>query len=130
MEEYLGSLSVPAITAAVYFIIKIIRHAVGKNVKFEKFVPLIAAGLGVSFAVICFFALPAIIPSENVVVAIVIGGASGLTAIGTDQMIKQFGKKSDESDKTSDTGKSVPTENSEETQKESESQSPENNDKN
>lgn len=93
MEEYLGSISVPAIAAAVYFIIKLIRHAVGQNAKFEKFVPLISAGMGVAFSVICFYALPAVIPATNVVVAIVIGAASGFTAIGTDQMVKQFGKK-------------------------------------
>lgn len=95
MEEYLGSISVPAIAAAVYFIIKLIRHAVGQNAKFEKFVPLISAGMGVAFSVICFYALPAVIPATNVVVAIVIGAASGFTAIGTDQMVKQFGKKGD-----------------------------------
>lgn len=93
MEEYLASISVPAIAAAVYFVVKLIRHAVGKNEKFEKFVPLIAAGLGVIFAVVCFFALPAAIPAGNVIVAIVLGAASGFTAIGTDQMMKQFGKK-------------------------------------
>jgi len=96
MEEYLGTISVPAIAAAVYFIVKLIRHAVGEeNAKFEKFVPLIAAGLGVAFAIVCFYALPAVVPADNVVVAIVIGGASGFTAIGTDQMMKQFGKKDD-----------------------------------
>ena len=64
----------------------------GENAKFEKFVPLIAAALGVIFAVICFFALPKVTPADNVVIAIVIGAASGFTAIGTDQMMKQFGK--------------------------------------
>ena len=95
MEGYLASISVPAIAAAVYFIIKLIRHAVGVNAKFERFIPLIAAALGVIFAVVCFYALPAVIPADNIVVAIVLGGASGFTAIGTDQMMKQFGKKTE-----------------------------------
>lgn len=54
MEEYLATISVPAIAAAVYFIIKLIRYTVGENEKFEKFVPLIAAALGVIFAVYTF----------------------------------------------------------------------------
>lgn len=45
MKEYLGTISVPAIAAAVYFVVKLIRYAAGENVKFEKFVPLISAGL-------------------------------------------------------------------------------------
>lgn len=93
MEEYLGTISVPAIAAVVFFVVKLIRSAVGENAKFEKFVPLMSAGLGIVCGVICFYALPAIIPAGNVVVAIVIGGASGLTAIGTGQMFKQLGKK-------------------------------------
>ncbi len=95
MEEYIKTISVPAIAAAVYFVMKLIRHAAGGNKKFERFIPLMSAGLGVIFGVVCFFALPAIIPADNVVIAIVIGGASGFTAIGTDQMLKQFGEKPD-----------------------------------
>ena len=45
------------------------------------------------FGVIAFFAIPSIIPAENVVVAIVIGGASGLTATGAHQIYKQLEKK-------------------------------------
>ena len=114
MEEYLATISVPAIAAAVYFIIKLfynktyslyfiiklIRYAVGENAKFEKFVPLIVAALGVIFAGICFFALPKVTPADNVVIAIVIGAASVFTAIGTDQMMKQFGKNGDNSKAT------------------------------
>lgn len=102
MEGYLASISVPAIAAAVYFIIKLIRHAVGVNAKFERFIPLIAAALGVVFAIVCFYALPAVIPADNIVVAVVLGGASGFTAIGTDQMMKQFGKKTENPQGTAD----------------------------
>ena len=94
MNEYLGTISVPAIAVAVYFVIKLITFAVGENVKFEKFVPLISAALGVVFGIVCFYAMPSIIPATNVVVAIVIGAASGFTSIGTDYMLKQF-KKTD-----------------------------------
>ena len=95
MEQYLSMISVPAIAVVVYWIVKIVDKAAGGNEKFRRFIPLMSAGLGVIFGVVCFFALPAIIPADNVVIAIVIGGASGFTAIGTDQMLKQFGEKPD-----------------------------------
>lgn len=93
MEKYLESLSVPSIVAASYFIMKLIRYAVGKNEKFERLVPLISFVLGIALGIVCFYAPPAFIPAENVVVAIVIGGESGFSAIGTDVMFRQFGKK-------------------------------------
>lgn len=95
MEQYLNLISVPAIAAVVYWVINIIKHAVGENEKIKKFIPLIAAALGVVCGIICYYAVPSIIPAENIVVAIVIGGASGLTATGTNQIIKQLGKKDD-----------------------------------
>ena len=90
----------PAIAAAVYFIIKLIRYTVGENAKFEKFVPLIAAALGVIFAVICFFALPKVTPRRQCGYSDCNRWASGFTAIGTDQMMKQFGKNGDNSKAT------------------------------
>ena len=91
--EYLELISVPAIVTVVYTLIEIIKKCVGENEKFKRFIPLIATAIGVICGVVCFFALPSIIPASNVVVAIVIGGASGLTATGTKQIIKQLGKK-------------------------------------
>ena len=95
MEQYLNLISVPAIAAIVYWVINIIKHAVGENEKFKKFIPLIAAALGVVCGIVCYYAVPSIIPAPNIVLAIVIGGASGLTATGTNQIIKQLGKKDD-----------------------------------
>ena len=89
MEGYLNLISVPAIATIVFWVINIIKHAVGENEKFKRFIPLIATGFGV----ICYFALPEIIPADNIVVAIVLGGSSGLTAIGANQMIRQVSKK-------------------------------------
>lgn len=99
MEQYLNLISVPAIAAIVYWVINIIKHAVGENEKFKKFIPLIAAGLGIVCGIVCYYALPSIIPAPNIVVAIVIGGASGLTATGTNQIIKQLGKQDDDNEK-------------------------------
>lgn len=82
----------------MYWVINIIKHAVGKNEKFKRFIPLIATGLGVICGVICYFALPEIIPADNIVVAIVLGGSSGLTSIGANQMIRQLLKKEESND--------------------------------
>lgn len=96
--EYLELISVPAIVVVVYVIIEIIKKCVGENEKFKRFIPLIATALGVVCGVVCFFALPSIIPASNIVMAIVIGGASGLTATGTNQIIKQLKDNKGEDD--------------------------------
>lgn len=96
--EYLELISVPAIATIVYWVMNIIKYAVQDNEKFKRFIPLISAALGAVLGVVAFFALPSIIPASNVCIAILIGGASGLTATGTNQIIKQLGKKDDEDD--------------------------------
>ena len=93
MESYLELVSVPAIAAIVYWVIAIIKYAVKENETFKRFIPLIAAGLGVSLGVVAYYLVPGIIPADNVVVAIIIGGASGLTATGVNQIIKQLSGK-------------------------------------
>lgn len=94
--DYLELISVPAIAAIVFALMSAVKYAVN-NTKFDRFVPLLSALLGAAFGVVCFYALPEIIPAKNVVVAAVLGGASGLTATGTHQMVKQLGEKPDAS---------------------------------
>lgn len=94
--EYLELIRVPAIATIVYWVINIIKYAVQENEKFKRFIPLISAALGAVLGVVAFYALPSIIPADNVCVAILVGGASGLTATGTNQIIKQLTKKDDE----------------------------------
>ena len=95
MESYLELVSVPAIAAIVYWVIAIIKYAVKENETFKRFIPLIAAGLGVILGVVAYYLVPGIIPADNVVVAIIVGGASGLTATGVNQIIKQLSGKDD-----------------------------------
>ena len=92
MEAYLELISVPAIAAVVYWVINLIKYAVGENETFKRFIPIVAAVLGAVCGVVCYFAIPAIVPAENLLVAIVIGGASGLTATGANQVFKQLTK--------------------------------------
>lgn len=91
-----------AIATVVYWVIKIVRLASGDNEKFKRFIPLMAAGLGAVCGVICHYAVPSIIPSTNAVVAVVIGGASGLSATGVNQLIKQLTDKSNKTDEKPD----------------------------
>lgn len=95
MESYLELVSVPAIAAVVYWVIAIIKYAVKENETFKRFIPLIAAGLGVILGVVAYYLVPGIIPADNVVVALIVGGASGLTATGVNQIIKQLSGKDD-----------------------------------
>lgn len=92
MEQYLELVSVPAIAAVVYWVVNLIKYIVGENETFKRFIPLIATALGVVSGVVGFYALPSIIPASNLLVAIVIGGASGLTATGANQVLKQLTK--------------------------------------
>lgn len=92
MEELLNAVSVPAIVAVVYFIAELIKYATKNSEAVLRFIPVIAAGLGAVCGLICFFAIPQIMPANNVVVALVYGAASGLTATGFNQIIKQMKK--------------------------------------
>jgi RsiW-degrading membrane proteinase PrsW (M82 family) len=92
MEQSLQALSVPIITVIVYWIITIIKISVNNNEKFCRFIPLLACVLGVTLAIVAYFTVPEVLPTKNLVVAIVLGGASGLSATGTNQIFKQLGK--------------------------------------
>ena len=92
MESFLTGASVPAIAAAVYFAVELIKYTTNNSEGVKRFIPLISAVLGVVFGLVCFLSVPSIIPSSNVVVAAVIGASSGLTATGFNQIIKQVKK--------------------------------------
>lgn len=92
MEELLNLASIPAIAAIVYWIVNLIKYTMRNNEKFTHFLPLIACGIGSIIGIIAFFVVPDIMPTDNIVVAIVFGGASGLSATGFNQIIKQLQK--------------------------------------
>lgn len=97
--------TVPAIAAIVYTLIDIVKTACGGDEKFKRFIPLIAATLGAVISVIAFYFVPGVLETGNVLVAIVIGAASGLSATGTNQAVKQLVKsesKAEEGDETDD----------------------------
>lgn len=90
MENYVELISIPAISVTVYWLIEVIKYTVNGNEKFKRLIPLISLVIGSVFGVVCFYFIPNIIPTDNVLLAIVIGGASGLTATGTNQIFKQL----------------------------------------
>lgn len=92
MEELLTGVSVPAIAAVVYFVVELIKYTTANNEKVLRLIPAFAAVLGLACGLICFFFAPNILPTSNVVVALVLGAASGLTATGFNQIIKQARK--------------------------------------
>lgn len=96
--EYLQIISVPAIATIVYWVVNLIKYAVKENETFKRFIPLISAALGAVLGLACFYALPDIIAAPNVLVAILSGGASGLSATGCNQVIKQLTKSTEEND--------------------------------
>jgi len=92
MENIVYAVSVPAITAIVYWVINLIKYAAGNNETLKRFIPLLSAGLGVVIGIAAYYAAPGTVPVQNPFVAAVIGGASGLSATGMNQIIKQLSK--------------------------------------
>lgn len=92
MDELLTSMSVPVIVAIVYWVVNLIKYTVGENETFNRFIPLLSAVLGAVFSVVAYIFVPAVIPATSPLAAVVIGGASGLSATGFNQIIKQIKK--------------------------------------
>ena len=84
--------TIPALAAIVYTLIDITKTAMGGDEKFRRFIPLIACILGAVCGVVAFYCVPGVMETENLLVAIVLGAASGLSATGTNQVAKQLTK--------------------------------------
>ena len=89
---------IPAIAAVVYTIIDIVKTACGGDEKFKQFIPLISAVLGAICGVVSFYFIPGVIDTGNLLVAIIIGASSGLSATGINQTVKQLTKNKYEED--------------------------------
>ena len=96
MSTFSEIITIPAIAAIVYTIIDIVKTACGGDEKFKRFIPLIAAVLGAICGGIAFFFVPGVLETQNLLVAIVLGAASGLSATGTNQVVKQLVKKEED----------------------------------
>ncbi len=88
--------TIPALAAIVYTLIDVTKTAIGGDEKFRRFIPLIALALGALCGVIAFYFVPGFMETENLLVAIILGAASGLSATGTNQVAKQLTKSKKE----------------------------------
>ena len=92
MKDLIQIISVPIIAAIVYGALAGYKILVDGNEKWTRVIPVIAGALGVVLGIVAFYAAPEIIAADNVLTAILIGGASGLAATGTNQIWKQLTK--------------------------------------
>ena len=106
MSDYLKSVSIPVIVTVVYVIIDLVKTTIAPyttlSARLSHFYPLIALVLGIVTAAVMYFAVPESITQTNLLVALAIGAASGLTAVGTNQVVKQLAKTTDNTTGTSD----------------------------
>ena len=87
MTNFIDITTIPALAAIVYTIIDIAKTAMGGDEKFKRFIPLIACVLGAVCGVVAFYFVPGVMATENLLVAIILGAASGLSATGTNQVV-------------------------------------------
>lgn len=86
-------ISVPIIVTAVYWIMNLYKYIANAKEKYIRLIPVIAAATGAVLGLISYFISPEIIPADNFIMALLIGGASGLAATGTNQILKQLNKE-------------------------------------
>ena len=94
--ELLNVVSVPAIATIVYWTVNLIKYAVDGRENFKRLIPIISATLGGVIGIVAYYAIPGVVPADNVLIALIVGGASGLSATGTNQIFKQLSTKSDD----------------------------------
>lgn len=86
-------MTIPIISALVYGFMEFFKYMFsdGKP-KANKYIPVIAALLGGAFAVLAFFFIPELVPVASWYTALIMGMASGLSAVGVHQIKKQIEK--------------------------------------
>lgn len=91
-------MTIPIVSACVYGIVEFLKYFFfEKNEKFKRFIPVFSALVGALITWIVFLVSPDLIPCAEWTGAILMGAASGLSAVGINQIKKQAEKK-DEKD--------------------------------
>ena len=84
---------VPVIVSLVFALMELYKKYIAKgNEKLIRIIPIIACICGIIAGIICYFAFPSLIAATNLFTAILVGGASGLSATGCNQIFKQLNK--------------------------------------
>ena len=81
-------ITVPVIVGFCYLVGFIIT--LFKNEKLNDFIPGICALVGIVLGLVCFYTIPNLIPASDWLTASVIGGFSGLSATGVNQIVKKL----------------------------------------
>lgn len=85
--------TLPVIVAMVYGIIEFLKVFVfNGNETFKRYIPIVASVIGGVIGIIGFFVQPEIMPVATWYGSIVVGCASGLSAVGVNQIKKQLEK--------------------------------------
>lgn len=84
---------VPVIVVIVFLLMEIYKKFIAKEKEtMIRLIPVIACVLGVLFGILFYFVLPSLMPASGLFTAILVGGASGLSATGCNQIFKQLSK--------------------------------------
>lgn len=88
--------TIPLVAAIVYGIIEFLKHFVFNGYdRFGKYIPVFSTIIGALITLIMFFFSPDFVPVANWYSAVLMGAASGLSAVGINQIKKQSQKKED-----------------------------------
>lgn len=101
MENLLEVLCVPIIMAIVYAVMAVYKRIVRKqSVVLVRITPLWAALLGTLLGIYGYYRVPCLMLGNNLFVALVVGLACGLAAVGFHQIGVQLGRPADEGKKS------------------------------
>ena len=88
--QTIEALSAPAIATAVYVAIEVLKHLTGGSAALKKWYPAIAALLGTLLGLLAYLVGWADVPATGAPGALAVGFCSGLSATGTDQLIRKL----------------------------------------
>lgn len=80
--------TVPVIVGFCYLVGYLVK--LFKNEKLNDFIPGICIVIGIVLGLVSFYTIPDLVPASNWLAAAVIGGFSGLSATGVNQVVKKL----------------------------------------
>jgi len=80
--------TVPVIVGFCYLIGYLVK--LFKNEKLNDFIPGICIVIGIVLGLVSFYTIPNLVPASDWLAAAVIGGFSGLSATGVNQVVKKL----------------------------------------
>jgi hypothetical protein len=83
--------TIPIIVSLVYGIIEFLKYFVLTDVEaWKKYIPIVAAAIGCVLSLCLYFFCPDLLPIPTWYAAVIMGMASGLSAVGVNQIKKQM----------------------------------------